>query len=47
VSSRRRLVIGALVAVVIAVAAGAYVYLDDPEPIEKRGSAGAPRPRSS
>jgi outer membrane protein assembly factor BamB len=35
---RRRLVIGALVAVVIAVAAGAYVYLDEEEPIEKFGS---------
>src|SRR5918992_1186848 len=36
---RSRVVIGALVAVLIAVATGAYVYLDEDEPIEKRGSA--------
>jgi len=38
--SRRRLIIGgALVAVVIAVAAGVYAYNKEKEPIEKRGSA--------
>lgn len=37
-SRRRRLIIGALVAVVIAVAAGVYIYNEENEPIEKRGS---------
>ncbi len=37
---RRRLILGgALVAVAIAVAAGAYIYNEENEPIEKRGSA--------
>jgi outer membrane protein assembly factor BamB len=35
---RSRLVIGALLAVLIAVAAGAYIYTDEDDPIEKRGS---------
>ena len=38
-SRRRRLLIGgALAAVAIAVAAGVYIYLEENEPIEKRGS---------
>jgi outer membrane protein assembly factor BamB len=40
VSRRRRLILGgALVVVAIAVAAGVYIYNEENEPIEKRGSA--------
>jgi outer membrane protein assembly factor BamB len=39
VSRRRRLVIGGALALVLVVAAGAYIYNEENEPIEKRGSA--------
>jgi outer membrane protein assembly factor BamB len=39
VSRRRRLFIGGALALVILVAAGAYIYNEENEPIEKRGSA--------
>jgi outer membrane protein assembly factor BamB len=39
VSRRRRLIAGGALALVLVVAAGAYIYTDEPDPIEKRGSA--------
>jgi outer membrane protein assembly factor BamB len=39
VSRRRRLIIGGALALVIVVAVGAYIYNEENQPIEKRGSA--------